>query len=154
MDKINYNKEDLIGHDAVAAVIKNEKGEMLVQEHVKYGFWTIPVGKVKTGQTLEEGLKEEIRDECNIEIVRCREIATKKYKYERNGTDVDVRSHLFEVPEYSGSMKNNEPNKHKQQIFLPLDKIKELPYLSDMTLLYLETVGVKRAERIARSKTY
>jgi len=45
-------------------------------------------------------------------------------------------------------MKNNEHQKHKQQIFLSIDKIKELPYLSDMTLLFLETLGFKRDARI------
>ena len=47
MPKINYSEEDLRDHDAIGAVVKDSKGRILVQDHVTYGFWTIPVGKAK-----------------------------------------------------------------------------------------------------------
>lgn len=141
---IKYNNEDVVDHDGVAAVIKNVAGEVLVQEHVKYGFWTIPVGKVKTGQDVQGGLKEEILEECNLNILESKEICVKDYFYERDGRSVKVISHLFEVQKYSGEMKNNEPHKHRQQIFMPINKIMELPYLSDLTLLYLNQLGFSR----------
>lgn len=148
MKKINYNNEDIVDHHGVAAVIKNGDGEILMQEHAKYGFWTIPVGKVKEGQNIIEGLRQEIQEECDILVEKAREIVFKKYQYERNGHLVNVLSHLFEIEKYSGTVKNNEPTKHKQQIFLPLEKIKILPYLSDLALLYLETLGFKRKPHI------
>lgn len=145
---IKYNNEDVIDHDGVAAVIKNAAGEVLVQEHVKYGFWTIPVGKVKTGQDVQSGLKEEILEECNLDIHESKELCVKDYFYERNGRTVKVVSHLFEVLKYSGEMKNTEPNKHRQQLFMPINRIVELPYLSDLTLLYLNQIGFNRPARI------
>ena len=148
MDKINYTDEDLLDHHGVAAVIKNNQGEILMQEHVKYGFWTIPVGKVKHNQSVVEGLKEEILEECNLKLDKITEIANKKYSYLRNEKDVSVDVHLFDVATYSGEMKNNEPHKHKNQEFMTLEKIKTLPYLSDITLLYLETIGFKRLAKI------
>jgi len=119
-----------------------------MQEHVKYGFWTIPVGKVKNDQDVEEGLKQEILEECNITINKSKELIVKNYKYNRDGNDVLVISHLFEILSYDGEIKNNEPQKHKQQIFLPISKIKKIPYLSDLTLLYLELLGFKRDAKI------
>lgn len=56
--KIPYTPEDIVNHHAVAAIIKNAAGEILMQEHVKYGFWTLPVGKVKDGQGIKEGYKK------------------------------------------------------------------------------------------------
>ncbi len=146
--KINYNEEDILDHHGVAAIIKNQKGEILMQEHVKYGFWTIPVGKVKDDQNVIDGLKQEILEECNLQIKECEEIIVKDYFYERNGNNVKVISHLFEILKYSGKMENLEPMKHKQQVFLPIEQIKKLPYLSDLTLLYLEQVGFKRQARL------
>lgn len=35
---IDYTDEDMLDHDAVAAVIRNAAGEVLMQEHVKMGF--------------------------------------------------------------------------------------------------------------------
>lgn len=148
MENIKYNSEDLTSHHGIAVIIKNENKEILMQEHIKYGFWTIPVGKIKNNQTVENGLKEEILEECNIEVKKNKELIVRNYPYIRNGKNITVTGHLFEVLEYIGEIKNNEPQKHKQQIFLPLSKIKTLPYLSDLTLLYLETQNFKRDAKI------
>ena len=148
MGKIKYNEEDVISHHGIAAVIKDKTGNILMQNHIKYGFWTIPVGKVKQGQSVEEGLKQEILEECNLNLKKFRELVKRSYIYERDGHNVEVVSHLFEIINYDGEMRNNEPEKHKQQIFMPLEEIKNLPYLSDLTLLYLETLGFKRSAKI------
>lgn len=146
--KVNYNQEDILNHHGVAAVIKNTAGEILMQEHVKYGFWTIPVGKVKEGQDVTDGLKQEILEECDLEIQEYKELIEKDYFYERDGHEVKVIGHLFEILKYDGELKNMEPAKHRQQLFLPIEKIKEFPYLSDLTLLYLEQLGFKREAKI------
>ena len=150
MRKVNYNKEDLLGHHAVAAVIKDRAGGVLMQKHLKYGFWTIPVGKVKKGQNVEEGLKEEIKEECNLSVKKSRQIKFRRYNYIRDGKRVIVLAHLFEVLSYTGTMRNREPQKHGEQRFLPLARIKRLPYISDMTLLYLSALGYKRKARLTR----
>jgi ADP-ribose pyrophosphatase YjhB (NUDIX family) len=146
--KINYNQEDVKDHHGIAAVIKNERGEVLVQEHVKYGFWTIPVGKAKEDQSVLDGLKQEILEECNLIIEDCHELIVKDYFYEREGKNVKVISHLFEVLKYSGEIKNLEPQKHKQQKFMPMDELVQLHYLSDLTLLYLNCLGIEREARL------
>src|SRR3989344_5107919 len=81
---VSFNPEDLVSHDGIAAIIKNAKGEVLVQEHVKYGFWTIPVGKAKKGQKVEDALKKEIFEECNLAIESCQEITSRDYTYAKN----------------------------------------------------------------------
>lgn len=148
MKKIKYNSEDILNHHGIAAVIKNEQNEILMQKHNKYGFWTIPVGKVKTRQSVEEGLIQEISEECNIVIEEFKELKKKEYFYNRDGKDVEVIQHLFYILKYSGEMKNKEPHKHKLQKFLSIEKIKKLPYLSDCTILYLETLDFKRLANI------
>lgn len=145
---VNYNKEDLQDHQAVAAIIKDNNGNILMQEHVKYGFWTIPIGKANKNQDLKQATIQEIREECNIIPLKFKEIALKEYNYIRNGINVKVILHIFEIINYSGKIKNNEPEKHKQQKFLSLEEIKKLPYLSDSTILYLETLSYKRKARI------
>jgi 8-oxo-dGTP pyrophosphatase MutT (NUDIX family) len=148
MKKIKYTEEDIFDHDGVTAVIKNDNEEILMQEHIKYGFWTTPVGKVKKGQSIEEGLREEMSEECNIIIEESKEVKTKRYTYKRNGKKVKVRVHVFEILKYKGTLKNNEPHKHTQQKFISLDEIKKLPYLSDVTILYLRVIGFERKAHI------
>lgn len=148
MNNIKYNSEDLVDHHAVFSVIKDSEGKILMQNHVKHGFWTIPGGKVKVGQSVEEGLKEETFEECNLEIIECKEIINKDYEYIRDGRNIKISSHLFEIIKYSGEMKNMEPHKHSEQKFMDLEDVKKLPYISDLTLLYLECLGFKREKRL------
>jgi hypothetical protein len=42
MITVKYNTEDMVDHDAVVAVIKDNEGRILLQEHIKYGHRTIP----------------------------------------------------------------------------------------------------------------
>ncbi len=149
MARINYNEEDVVSHHAVAAVLKDSKGRILMQEHLKYGFWTLPVGKVKQGQEIEAGLRDELREECNLEVGKFRELRSRRYVYRRGGKRVLVLGHLFEVLSYTGAMRNNEPQKHARQLFLSLARIRRLPYLSDVTLLYLDILGLGRKARLA-----
>ncbi len=143
-----YNNEDLADHHGISAIIKDTKGRILMQEHVKYGFWTMPTGKVQQNQNIIEGLKQEIFEECNIEVLECKEIFYKVYEYIRIGKKVKVFIHLFEIIKYSGEIKNREPHKHKQQLFLEIEEIMKIPFLSDNTLLYLESKGIKRKSHI------
>lgn len=145
---IAYTAEDLHHHDALGAVIQNKDEEILMQEHVKYGFWTIPIGKVKEGQHLADALREELFEECDIVVERWKEIVAKDYNYTRNEQHVKVSGHLFEILAYNGTIKNKEPHKHTKQIFMSIEKIKQLPHISDLTLLYLETIGIQREKHI------
>ena len=142
--KIKYTEEDLKNHDAVAVIIKDQSGRILIQNHAKYGFWTIPIGKVKSGQTCKEGMKEEVFEECNLILEKFDEIGSREYVYERDGKMVKLTLHLYETTKYSGELSNKEPHKHKEQLFMPLAEIKKIPYLSDSTLLFLELRGYKR----------
>ena len=149
MEKIvNYNEEDLKNHHAVSAIIKNKEGEILIQKHIKYGFWTIPVGKVKSNQSINEALKEEIYEECNIIIDEATEIGCRTDIYNRNGKNVKVTLHSFEIIKYSGEIQNREPDKHKIQEFKNIEDVKKLPYLSDATLFYLHKTGFDRPSLI------
>ena len=145
---IKYTDEDLIDHHGVSAVIKDRDGRILIQEHVKYGFWTIPVGKAKIGQNVIDGMKEEVFEECNLIVKNCKEFIYKECEYIRNDKKVKVYTHIFDISDYTGELINKEPHKHSQQKFMNIKEIIKLPYLSDTTLLYLESLNIKRPSHI------
>jgi hypothetical protein len=144
----NYTSEDLVDHVAIAAVIKNVEGNILVQKHNKYGFITIPIGKSKSGQSAEEGLIEELFEECDIVPLEFKLISKKKYTYERKGNLINLVLYLFEVTKYSGVIKNKEFEKHSEQKFISFEDFKKSSYLSDASLLYLENLGFIRDAKI------
>ena len=145
---VNYTREDLLDHHAVGAVIRNSDGHVLMQNHVKFGFWTIPIGKAKPDQTPLEAVKEEILEECNLIIEELTKISSERKDYQRNDRLVNVMTHLYDVLGYSGEMKNNEPHKHTEQKFLPIEEIKLLPYISDATVAFLKSIGFERESKI------
>lgn len=53
---------------ATCAVIRNSKGEYLVGVCRKTGLYCLPGGKMEAGETLEQCLKREVREECGIEV--------------------------------------------------------------------------------------
>lgn len=143
-----YNDEDMVDHDAVFGIIKDNKGNILFQEHVKYDHRTLPWGKVRQDQSLLDWLQQEIMEECNITILGAREIISEKHIYDRNNKKINVIEHIFEVSDFTGEIQNNEPHKHSQLLFKSLDEIKKLPHLSHVAVVYLETLGITRKYKI------
>jgi 8-oxo-dGTP diphosphatase len=80
--------------EVVAAVIREERKVLITQrlDHVDLaGFWEFPGGKVKTGESLEDALEREIREELGIKIRVCDEFFTTVHQYPTNA----VRLHFF-----------------------------------------------------------
>ena len=58
----------------VGAVIEGEDGRILLVKHVPerggfwQGKWICPGGRLESGETIEEGIKREVREETQLEI--------------------------------------------------------------------------------------
>jgi len=140
----DYNEEDIKSHQACAAIIKDSENRILMLDHIKLKFWTIPIGKVSLTEKVEEGLRKELREEVNIEIKDFKIIKSyeKIYLRTKNKIRVLTKCYLFEILNYDGSIKNNEPDKHKSLKFMSLDEIENIPKISDATkeaIKYLRT---------------
>jgi ADP-ribose pyrophosphatase YjhB (NUDIX family) len=138
LEKIQYNEEDLTNHYGIAAIIYNDQKKILMLDHIKFNFWTIPVGKVTQDQTIEEGLIQELEEEVNITPIDFKQIDKLLKTYPRRGKRVKVDARLFEVIKYKGKVKNNEPKKHRSMKYMSIEEIKQLPKISHMTKLALK----------------
>ena len=70
-----FGKRILVG---APAVIKNSKGEILLGKREKNmwyypGMWGLPGGLVEFGETIEQGIKRELKEELGVdsEVVKC-----------------------------------------------------------------------------------
>lgn len=71
--------------DVVAAVIRNDEGKMLIaQRNLKKsqgGLWEFPGGKIEAGETKEDALIREIKEEMCIDIEVERYLDEKEFIY-------------------------------------------------------------------------
>lgn len=143
-----FNEEDLKDHDAIAAVIRNADGKYLMLQHKKYNFWTFPIGKVKPDQTKHDALKEEVREECDINVITFRKVGHFSKQYERKDYLITIKTHIFEVNSYTGKGTNAEPDKHSELKWMSVDEIMELDLISDATREYLKILERRKIKEI------
>jgi 8-oxo-dGTP pyrophosphatase MutT (NUDIX family) len=93
-----------IGHDllllpSVAAVIKDAAGRILLQEKSSGEGWSLPAGAIEPGESPEEAICREVREETGI-LVQPREIigvyggSNFRYTYP-NGDEVEYTAVLY-----------------------------------------------------------
>jgi len=117
-------------HIHVTAGLIFKDGRILIAERPQgyhlAGLWEFPGGKQEQGETLEECLEREIKEEVDIEIKTERHFVTVRHEYEKKV----VSLHVFECTLISGDprgldgqeIKWVEPSVLQQYEFPPPDQ--------------------------------
>tara|TARA_Y100000590_G_C15446370_1_gene910913 strand:- start:62 stop:448 length:387 start_codon:yes stop_codon:yes gene_type:complete len=110
----------------VTAAVLEKEGEYLIAKRKKNdilgGLWEFPGGKIEEGETAEECLKREIKEELNI-IVEVNElILSKHHKYPKGCFELIA----FKVKYISGEIILNEHDDYK---WVPYEKLAMFNFL-------------------------
>jgi 8-oxo-dGTP diphosphatase len=113
------NKKEV---EVVAAVI--HKGDLfyVVQRPFKGevgGKWEFPGGKIEIGESKEQALARELKEELNIEVMITKHILTSDYEY----STFKIRIHFYECKIKNGIPKLTEHIKEKWLIKSQIQKI-------------------------------
>ena len=128
-------------YKAIAAVIKNACGLVLVQDHVKIAAWTIPCGKIDGDEEPITALVRELKEETCLEVMSSHLLIAEQVTMVYCGKEVNVLQYIYEVSVKDlDALRNAEPQKHRQLRFVTIDALRKLP-VSVATKMYLDYVN-------------
>lgn len=113
--------------DGAAAIIVNEKGEILLQSRADNDRWGLPGGCQELGERFEETVIREVKEETNLDVTEddLELIAIVSGKSRRNeypnGDVVINNTALYCIKNYSGKLKWDSESKNMQ--FFALDNL-------------------------------
>lgn len=131
-----------IGNDKIIvagarAIIRNQKGEVLLIRRKDTGRWGMPAGSLELGDSVTDAVKREVLEETGLRVISCRPIAIysdPKYSVTYpNGDQVQIFAMVFIVDEWDGELVR-ETDETSDIGFFPLDN------LPDTHEMYVETL--------------
>ncbi len=120
----------IIGHRAImatatAAIIYDEENKsILFEKRSDFGTWCIPGGAIELGESLEDALKREVKEETNIDIFNpvFFDVKASTHVIYPNQDEVYYTDITYIVTEFSGELAHDEESTE-----LKWFKIDELP---------------------------
>lgn len=113
--------------DGAAAIIVNEKGQILMQSRADKDLWGLPGGCQELGERFQDTVIREVKEETNLdvseenlELIDIISGPTRRNSYP-NGDVVINNTALYCVKNYSGELKWNEESKEMK--FFDLDNL-------------------------------
>lgn len=111
--------------EVVAAVIKNDSNILITSRG--YGdyenMWEFPGGKMEMGETQEEALIREIKEELELDIIVSNYLTTVDYDY----SDFHLTMHCYICEIYAGKLQLNAHNDAKWISIEELDNLNWVP---------------------------
>ena len=128
--------------DGAAAIIVNEKGQILLQSRSDRDEWGLPGGCQELGETFEEVVIREVKEETNLDVreedlklIKIVSGMSRRSSYP-NGDVVINNTVLYLVDKYSGSLRWNSESKDMK--FFDLDKLPSNQHDPDLIDAYIK----------------
>jgi len=128
--------------DGAAAIIENEKGQILMQRRADKDIWGVPGGCQELGERFEETIVREVKEETNLDVLEDDLILIKivsgngRRNSYPNGDVVINNTVLYLIKNYSGELSWNEESKEME--FFDIDSLPEKQNDPDLIQIYLD----------------
>lgn len=119
--------DDEIMTDVVCAMIFNKKvDQVLIGKRCDCGLWEFPGGKAEDGETFEEALSRELKEELNIDVKEFSYILS-EIKELKNGITIKLHTYAFILKENNGTpVKMDE---HSELRWIGLEEIENFSWI-------------------------
>ncbi|UAL48262.1 NUDIX domain-containing protein [Sutcliffiella horikoshii] len=112
---------DLLLLPSVAAVIRNEKSEILFQYPRNSEYWSLPAGAIEPGESPAEAVVREVREETGLTIEPINIIGVfggEKFRHiYANGDQVEYQVTIYECKIVSGTLEAMDGESERLQYF-------------------------------------
>lgn len=107
---------------AMCIIYDKEKG-ILLEKITNNGMWCVPGGALELGETLEEALKREVKEETSLDIFNPKlfDVKAGVHMVYPNNDEVYYTDVVYEINEYEGELKPDEES--KELVWVPIDKL-------------------------------
>lgn len=142
MNEINH--KFLLIQDGASAIIINDKKQILLQRRVDNDKWGLPGGCQEIGETFEETVIREVKEETNLDVkkedlklITIVSGNTRRRQYP-NGDVVYNNSALYLIDKYNGNLKCDEESKVLE--FFDIDNLPSNQHDEDLVQAYKKTL--------------
>lgn len=142
MNEINH--KFLLIQDGASAIIINDKNQILLQRRVDNDKWGLPGGCQEIGETFEETVIREVKEETNLDVkkedlklITIVSGNTRRRQYP-NGDIVYNNSALYLIDKYNGDLKCDEESKVLE--FFDIDNLPSNQHDEDLVQAYKKTL--------------
>jgi 8-oxo-dGTP diphosphatase len=133
----NYQKgKDYIGVGVGAVLLEEERILLLHRlKDPETGYWSLPGGGVELGETIENAIKRELKEELSIDIEILELLGVTNHILPESG--VHWVSPVFLVRNISGVPRNMEEEKHRKLYWFEVNQLPELLTLTTVHAINL-----------------
>ena len=128
-----------------AIILINNKNEILLQSRADRNLWGLPGGCQELGETFEETIIREVKEETNLEIrkedLKLISVVSGQTRYNTypNGDEVYNNTVLFMVNKYKGILKYNTESKDMK--FFAIENLPQNLMDKDLVNKYIEKIN-------------
>ena len=113
--------KDYIGVGVGAVILREDKILLLLRKKApEAGCWTIPGGKVEFGETVEEAILREVKEELGVEGRIIAPLGVTNHILKEEKTHFVAPRFLVEILE---EPENKEPLSHEEMKWFPVDQL-------------------------------
>lgn len=122
----------------VGVIVQNPSGEILIAKRLsgtsRVGYWAVPGGSIKNGESILDAACREVREETGLEIDKATAVIYPSVSQEYDSQSGDHRIGFYVIARVDddSTLCNPEPDKHTDWVWNDPDDLPEpmWPYMS------------------------
>lgn len=144
MARLSPNGTPVVVQTGASIIVEDTQGRILMQQRADDGTWSYPGGRIEIDETVEDGARREVREECGLEVGELRLLGVFSGKELNhvypNGNEVCGVDIVYISSDYTGQLQS-EDGEAKRMGFYPIDALPQpiSPMNAKQLQAYLKT---------------